>query len=507
MRRKYCLIILLVLALCTANSTYIWSDAGLSENQQSCSAFTEAINKAISDIYHIEINPIEYPSQGDFMWCYQNLNQVFNEGTFNYISARVMPGTEAETVELFTAGSFPNAYNQVISSIYYTLSINDAEWLNEAQKKATAYQMTVVSDYEADFGKITDNDMAKAREKYGTWVVNNKFDYIITVIIGVQWSGQEQPLTYQEMADGDLKALLPKAPSNAGRVIADVQHYFDMMKPINLLLEKIQLNSWVIYQLKSNTMYPSDANGGMKTVNPNTGVVSTGLQPGYTVMRSVSDIESDLNNNDRILRVEIPFSGSNAANRSELSISKGGIFNYAMQSVPGGSEDITIVLEYQGYTLIPITPVTLSIDSGAGWYFGYPISEAYKNGKQDVTGFKFVSEPAYNLGTLSQGGNFGYITNLLICNCPPTITVNYKNADFTKFKEFCDKSAEGNLTLLGGINLGGYSDYTYSGNILQGSSNSNFSVTFSPSQENIEVPLMQSAAYVIGGTFEFPAGK
>jgi len=507
MRRKYCLVILLILALCTANITYIWSDTGSGEDQQSYSVFTDAINKAISDIYHIEITPIEYSSQGDFMWCYQNVNQIFNEGTFNYISARVIPGTDRETVMLSSAGSLPNAYSQVITSINYTLSTNDAVWLNESQKKATAYQLTVISDYEADFGRITDADMAKAREKYGKWTVNNKFDYIITVVIGVQWSGQEQPLTYQEIAGGDLKKLLPKAPANAERVIADVQYYIDIMKPIKALLEKIQLNSWIIYQLNNNTMNPSDTNGGMKIVNPNTGEVSKGFQTGYTVMRMVSDIEKDLNDKERILRVEIPFSNSNPINQSVLHFSKADSLNYDMQSVPGSSEDITIMLEYQGYTLIPVNPVIWQLTSSTGWYLGYPITEAYKNGKQDVTGFKFVSEPAYNLGTLSQGGNFGHITNLLVCKCPPAITVHYKNADCKKFKEFWDKNAEGNLTLLSGINLGGYSDYTYTGNILQGSSNSNFSITFSPSQENVGVPLMQSTAYVIGGTFEFPGGN
>lgn len=504
MIRKYCLIVLLVLALCTANITYIWSDSGLSENQQSCSVLTDAINKAISDIYHIEITPIEYSSQGDFMWCYQNLNQAFNEGTFNYISARVIPGTERKAVLLSTAGSFLNAYSQVISSINYTLSTNDAVWLNEAQKKAAAYQMTIVSDYEADFGKITSSSMDEATEKYGEWAARNKFDYIITVVIGVQWSGQERPLTYSEIAEGDLKALLPEAPANAERVIADVQHYLDMMKPINALLEKIQYNSWTIYQLKSNTMYPSDTNGGMKTVNPNTGAVSKEFQPGYSVMRSVSDIENDLSNKDRILRAEIPFSHSNAVSRSVLRFCKAGTFNYDMQSVPGGSGDITIVLEYRGYTLIPIAPMPWSQTSNIGWYLGYPIAEAYKNGKQDVTGFKFVSELAYNPGSFYQGGNFGYITNLLICKYPPTITINYKNANFGKFSEYWNECAEGCLILLDNINLGGCGKYVYSGNILREYSNSNFSVTFYPSQENIGVPLLQSTAYVIGGTFEFP---
>ena len=57
-----------------------------------------------------------------------------------------------------------------------------------------------------------------------------------------------------------------------------------------------------------------------------------------------------------------------------------------------------------------------------------------ENGNADVTGFKFLNTPPYNLGPMLSGGNFGLLTNLLISNYP-TIKITYTNANFSSFKQ------------------------------------------------------------------------
>ena len=57
--------------------------------------------------------PVQYPAQGDLEWYYFDVNQVFNQGTFDYISGLVSPGNVPGTVQLGASGSFPNGYVQV----------------------------------------------------------------------------------------------------------------------------------------------------------------------------------------------------------------------------------------------------------------------------------------------------------------------------------------------------------------------------------------------------------
>ena len=90
------------------------------------SALQEKAQAAVASIFKSPLYPIQYPSQGDFMWNWQNTNQVFNESTFNYINARLSPGDIVNTAKLGSAGSFPNAYVQVLNSINYTLNTEDA---------------------------------------------------------------------------------------------------------------------------------------------------------------------------------------------------------------------------------------------------------------------------------------------------------------------------------------------------------------------------------------------
>jgi hypothetical protein len=73
-----------------------------------------AINDAIAPIYHTQIVLVAYPAQGDFPWWYQNPNGVFNQSTFDYVSARVSPSGAPGTVRLSPSGGFPNAYMQVV---------------------------------------------------------------------------------------------------------------------------------------------------------------------------------------------------------------------------------------------------------------------------------------------------------------------------------------------------------------------------------------------------------
>jgi hypothetical protein len=489
--------------------------------QQFYSQLKALINKAIAPIYHIEITPIQYPSQGDFMWFYQNDNQIFNEGTFDYISARVSPGEVPEIAQISPSGGFPNAYVQLLSGITYTLSATDQATLENALTKAQAEVQSIVSTYQQIFGEITDEDLKIAQKEIN--FVSSRIDYVIGYVLGYQWSGRQNeskpPLTYQEIAEApNLKELLPQMPISATPVVTEIVNYLSLLDSANALQSKLQLGGWIARQIVNNTSYPTKDNGGMKLVNPNTGSVSDKFQVGYRINSALSSIQNDLNNTQRSIKVKITTSENSP--KEIIAKVNGGVsfltdsvnvlqfsvknrFAYDLHRVQGTSKDSTITIEYQGYTMIPITALAWQQATNVGWYYGDPITEACKNGTQDVTGFKFSSQPSYNLYSLADGGNFGQIRNLLISNYP-IVTINYQNADFKQFKKSWDENVTGNLTLFGLSKLGNLKEGTYSSKLSQGSSNSEFSVIFSASPQVTTVPQLQKTAHVIGGSFYFP---
>ena len=56
------------------------------------SALQQKAMSAVQSIFKSTLYPIQYPAQGDFMWYWQNPNQVFNDGTYQYVNALVSPG-------------------------------------------------------------------------------------------------------------------------------------------------------------------------------------------------------------------------------------------------------------------------------------------------------------------------------------------------------------------------------------------------------------------------------
>lgn len=481
--------------------------------KQFYSALQAKAMSAVKDIFKSDIYPIQYPSQGDFMWNYQNNNQVFNQGTFKYISANVSPGDVEGTAKLSDEGGFPNAYVQIVNAIAYTLSKANQDKLNKAQSAASAQAQSIVTDYQNTFGTITEQDMKDAN-------VKTKYDYVISYVLGSQWSGRgkEHPLKYSEMqAARNLRKLLPDMPASGDQVVTDVSVYLNLMKPVLALQDLMQNGSWIISQMKNNTSEPDDSNGGMKTFDPYTGTVSEQYQVGYSINTSLAAITNDLNNKGRSISLSMTTSKASGGSISVhiegqagfsigswLKFSVGGSAEYDMSKVSGTSTDCSVKMTWEGYSMVPVSPVAWQQATNAGWYYADVIAQAIKNGNNDVDGFKFEGNPPpYNMGAFKNGGNFGMLTNLLIANYP-TIEITYRNANFESFKQSWNEKVYGNLTLFDFIKLGSFSQGAYGSSYQQGSDNSTFTVKFSASPEIIGVPQNQKTAYVIGGAVANP---
>ncbi|UQA55475.1 hypothetical protein [Polyangium aurulentum] len=383
----------------------------IDSDQQFYAELAAAINRQIAPVYRETITLLQYPSQGDFPWWYYNDNQVFNQGTFDFVSARVLPSGTPGLAMLSPSGGFPNAYIRLLESIAFTLSSQDEESLDPAPR-----------------------DQA-AREN---------------------------------------------------RRLA---------------------------QLRRNTSAPGPRNGGMKTVNPNTGSVLSGYQVGYGIPSAIAQIENALNDEQRILEVTLDVSqpstnalSARADGRALVPVASGVTFtpagggSYAVSRSPGAGTQSAVKIEYPGHVMVPMGPTAYQQATGAGWFDGDPIAQAHRNGDADVTGFKFVSAPGYDLGALASGGDFGQLRCLLVSRAP-RVTSSHRNADTGRFSRSFRGAAKGSLDLFRSGLLEGVE---YTGELLP-SSASEFSLRFIPSGRSASVPQLQRTAYVIGGAFDFPA--
>ncbi len=479
------------------------------------SAVQKNAMEAVKSIFDSVLYPVQYPSQGDYMWYFQNSNQDFNEGTFNYINANVSPGEIDDSISLSAANGFPNNYDQVLNSIIYSLSAANQAELDDYQKKAETQLNTVITDYQGTYGTITDEQMEEAN-------VNTKIDYVISYIFGSIWSGkeaaEEAPITYSEMAAArNLKDLLPARPASSDTVVNDVSIYLNMMAPVNGFQDKVQNGDWVIRSLKTNTQSPNASNGGMKVFNPSTGAVSDQNNLGYGISVSLASIENDLANKSRTIEVSMSSSSSSSSEVSvsvegEAGISIGSFLSfgasaggtYDMTQVEGTSQETTVKMLWEGYSMVPMAPTAWNQSTNIGWYYNEPIRQAVLNEGQDVDGYKFIGDqPPFDMSSVEDGGNFGMLTNLLISNFP-TIEITYTNADYSSFIEEWSEEVTGNVSLFGFISLGSFSEGAYGSTVVEGENNSTFTVTFSQSPAVVSVPSAQQTAFVIGGAVENP---
>ena len=474
-------------------------------------------NAAILPIYHTQITPIQYPSQGDFNWSWETPNGVFNNATFNYVSAGVSPSATAGTVKLSPAGGFAITYAQLLSSLTFTLSSSDQMALNTALQNASSQAISVVSTYEGIFGQITPAQLVAAQKVVPA--VQTDFDYVVSYILGSVWSGATQPLTWAAMKGArSLQNLMQNMPASGETVLGTVQVFLNVMGSAIGLQDELNLGTWILNQLATNTSSPSATNGGMQTVDPNTGAIPPGFQVAYEINEGVAGIGNDLNNS-RSFQVSMDITQSA---QSQLSVSfaeeagfsfdldealtfsgnESGSFN--LNTFTGTSSTATLAMNFNGFTMVPIAAAAWQQATDLGWYFGAPIAEAWQNWTSGTkpTGFNFVSDPTPILGR--DGKGLGQVSNLLISQYP-TVTITYSNADFSSFQQAWQENISGNLTLFGFIPVGSVSEGVYSSTAHSNGSNSSFTLTFTPSQQLLSVPPLQQTAYVIGGSFDYPA--
>ncbi|MCP2029737.1 hypothetical protein L1276_004931 [Flavobacterium sp. HSC-32F16] len=425
------------------------------------------LNKFFSQNDSAILYPLIDPNHSRIPYWFLNDNQAFNQGTYDFISSRVIPGPIKGSVKLSIANSFTNSYKQLMTSIRYQFNSSDKLQYEEQIQMQKVSVTRIVSKYEELFGVISQEDIEKANKSLAIFKlsVHNKLDYIFLYAMGYLWSGMNKenkpPLQFNQLVgEKNLEVLLPHIPASGALLLFDIIQYFDEYLFISTIDKSFRYNSNILSEVINNTRFPNKNNGGIVTFDLIDGK-NYSFSPSYEIGLSIAEIQNSLNDHDRVIEINLTNLHEVSLEDNEADENKSSIFkptngqSYLLTNLLENM--ITIKIEYKGYVLIPVSPLSYLENkqenkvnhkqpNSWGWFYEDAINQSIKNLDHKRTGFCFVTVPPYNLGSLDEGGDFGRVSALLAANLP-TVTIHYKkNNSFPLFNSNL-LSVEGLLNL------------------------------------------------------------
>lgn len=379
--------------------------------------------------------PLLDPAHGNFPYLYLNENQFFNQSTYDFISAAILPGPLPGTVRVGGPYGFVKQYTLLLSSMVYRLNANDSIRLISLNDRIDQMSLELVKYYEDNIRPISNKDINTANNimvEFGLRI-NNKFDYVILYIFGYIWSGSEShqsaPMSFEELLNTpNLQQKLPSIPPSAISILLITNQLFQSYLEIERVQSSVRENSLSIDHALANVSAPQEWNGGITTFNPSDGKIY-GFLPGYNMGLSMAQIQNALDDNKSVLRLKFQ-------NKPNVSNLLNGCF-CERENSPSVIEELkTYVtsnhsefsLLYHGVVYVPFSPLAFiqgvknlngsGHASSVGWFLESALRDAINNQGCKKTGFCFK-------GYASQGGfktnnvsDMKLLTGVLIANQP-----------------------------------------------------------------------------------------
>ncbi|RKH15421.1 hypothetical protein D7V97_00040 [Corallococcus sp. CA053C] len=465
-----------------------------------------------------------------FNYNYLDINGNFNAATYNFIN----PCFEAPspgTVQANTNNPFNSAWLQLLAGIRYVLSSADQSAYNKAQLVAAQQQLAVVSVYQSQFNTITQDQMAAAQTALGWPAASqpvNKINYVIDYMMGLVWTGgtgqAALALTSTQMANADdLPSLLIKMPAGGDSVISAATDYFSVMGSNLQYTSELTYNNSILTSLTRNTKAPSASNGGMALNNA--GTVEPGLVPGYAVVPSVQALQNALSDpqasaptltlsaslvSQGQYQVSIGAQGGFSVG-SLIQVSASGSMNYDLASLSGAGSSYTVSIKYPGATLVKFTPNAWNGSALTGWFYQQVLQQAYRNWNLNKrtpgsapTGFSFITEPAFDLDPIENGGNFGQLQSLVVSQFP-TMQITFNSGNFSQFQQSFSQKVAADVSLFGIIPIASASESSAQSWILQQQSATSFTLTLSAPTMTYPVSVLDATSFVVAASVDSPA--
>jgi hypothetical protein len=484
--------------------------SSMTNQQQACATeFMKqaalAANATMGTSASTSFTPLQYPQQGDFPYNYTNGNNI-NGLTYNYVSGTISPSSiDPSVLQLGAAGSFPNAYQQLLDQVVFQLSEADSARLQTAQNQASAQATSIVSMYNSIYGAPTQAQYDAATNNpaiAGSFTANNEIDYIMQYAVGWVWAGKPTKgytLTQMQQAPS-LTSLLTAVPPTGMQILGLVPQYLAALGPAAQILDQQSLANWTIASLKNNTANPGVANGGIQLYNNQAAQPAGSYALGYTLGPSPAAILQSISSSKQAATFSFSASASSAGQYnvqyqggtgfsvgSLIKLSVGTSFQGEVGSIQGAGSSMTVQVSYPGLTKISVAPVAWNgasnesgINATTGWWYEallYQAFASYKAGASAPTGVSFG--PGGPTPVIGAAGTLGTPAAILISNYP-TLTVSFSNGSYSQFSQWLKTQTSMSVKLFGLFTVGQASVDTYTASAQQGSSDSSFTLTLTP---------------------------
>lgn len=437
---------------------------------------------------------------GNMPYYWQNpMDTSFNLKTYQWIAAALKAKTEPKQLDQ----PFINQFIDVFGKINYSLSKADQDKLNKAFSSATNQQVAVLNAWRQAFGGLPQPTKEEPQPITA-----------IMTIVATTWASPATTLDKMQKST-NLSKLLNATPPSGKPVVPVIANWLNALGASISLVNATTMNTGYLSQALSAAQEPSADNGGMLLDDS-----KEIYHPAYSMAAgsSLSAILNGLKNSGSKVEVEMSVSRSSES-EYQISITGGASFgipilgfftvnvgghaSYFQSDIATTSNTTTVRFSYPGVTLVNFGPSAFDQATTRNWYWTTPITEAIKNGDQDVSGFKFSPKPNIDFGP---SGPFGYLQGAAIANYP-TVTIKVQSSNYKRIEETFQQSASVGLSFLG-IPLGiGGSEGSYSNKVEVDQSESTVTITLSPPQELVAGTAVDSVGWVLGVQPVYPAAS
>lgn len=438
---------------------------------------------------------------GNYPYYWQSSrNLAYNALTYGWVKSSLKAG--ADPIE--QDGIFTNLYIDTISKVRYTLSSTDQAALNNATAAASQQQTAVLTAWQNAMGSLP--PPSPTEQPIDT----------IGRIIATTWA--TPATTIQDIQRStNVNRLLNSAPLSGQTIIPVFVNYLNALgASVSLSNAQIMSNAYLdaaLYAAQTpQAAVPTQGVAGNGGITLSDGTVA----PDYPIATALSATMNDLKNANTKIDLSMEISRTTQSEYTVkanggggftipvldlFGISVGGNASYFSDNIATTSNTTTVQMTFPGVTMVNFGPAQYDQSTGQDWLFIKPITDAIKNGSQDISGYKFSPDPQMDF---SKSGPFAFIDTVVFSDYPSAKIV-VKSSDYQKIQTTFEQTASVGVSFLG-ISLGiGGSESTYSNNVTVDASTQTVTIELLPPLNLVAGAVDNAVGWVLGVVPNYPA--
>lgn len=260
--------------------------------------------------------------------------------------------------------------------------------------------------------------------------------------------------------------------------------------------------------IADHVVNPGNAADALSVIGSNTPNIA------YTGLPETAGLRQTLNGTDKSVTISFSMDSITETsshftfdNKVEGDIPVFGVLNFFVEhdshldytKFAESGASMSITLTYNGVTKIPNNPANISSDLSKGWYDSVMLGEIAKNIGGDITGMALANDEYKD--AFGADGKLRRLETLII-SAQPTMSITFDKFDYQSVKSVFTQDTSVDVTLFGFIPIGGHTNHYTATSFSEQSSDSSFTVTFSPPPYDKGAVSTDQTAVLLGGVID-----